>query len=129
MKRISVALVAVASMMFAATALAHAPSHPSHLFVDGFDFTSSLPDGYYTVGHVESPASKCVAHRTVKVFYGYETESDFRLVDVAKTGQSGAFGAEGPVSHGGNQVTALKLKLVDKKVGRQTCKGDTLRLD
>ncbi len=133
MKRMSVALVAVASMMCAGTALAHAPSHPSKLFVDGFDFTSSRIDSYYVVGHVESNAPKCVPNRTVKVFYGYEGESAFRLVDVAKTGRSGAFGAEGPDSHAGNGVTALKLKLVEKRVGsgrhRQTCEGDALQLD
>ncbi len=103
-------------------------THPSQLLVDGYDFSTSNPDSYYTVGHVESPSSKCVAHRTVKVFYGYQTESDYRLVDVATTGQSGAFGAEGPVFHDGNSVTALKLKLVETKVGsrhhRQICEGD-----
>jgi hypothetical protein len=133
MKRIGLVLcLGAASLALAATAGARGPSHPTKVFFDGADTTDGNLNVEFAVGHVTSPSPKCVANRTVKVFFGYSGEDAFTPVDVAKTSKSGAFAGEGPESDGGNEIVALKFKVLTKKFGprhhRQTCRGTSLAL-
>jgi hypothetical protein len=135
MKRIGLVLcVGAACLAFAVTAGARGGSHPSNLVVDG---SGDVPTeggvlDLFIAGHVKSPSSKCVANRTVKMYFGYENENALRLVDIAKSGRSGQFAARGSQEHGTNAINAVTLKLLKKKLGpkhhHQTCKGKSLPL-
>jgi hypothetical protein len=88
----------------------------------------SNPAEAFAVGDVVSPIAKCIPGRTVKMLYSYGLAGHFKLVDVAKSGQSGAFAGEGP-GFDGDLVEKIRFVLVKKSVGprhqRQTCKGKT----
>lgn len=120
-KAIAILSVGAASLALAAGAFAHGRSHPSTLRIDGSDVVLNDPSLIFVAGRVQSPSSKCIKGRTVKVAYRYA--GDFEPVDVAKSGKSGAFSVVGPtVDNNGVQADAAKLKLKETS----TCGGDKL---
>ena len=133
MKRIGLVLcLGAACLAFAATAGARASSHPTSVFFDDSNAQVGDTTQLWVSGHVTSPSPNCVANRTVKLFFGYQTETAFRLVDVTKSSRNGEFGGVGPETRGGNEAVALKLKVLKKKFGpkhhRQTCNGASTKI-
>jgi hypothetical protein len=117
--RIFVAGMALASMALAASAFAAPPSHPGEVILDGSGLLRDDPNRAFVAAHVESPKAKCERNRTIKVSFEYGFTGDFRLVDVAKSGRSGAFAAEGRASRGGDSLQEVDFKLKRKVVGRK----------
>jgi hypothetical protein len=126
---ISIALVAGASLMLVASTSAHGPvkHHRSALVFDGMNTSEANSNREFIVGHVESPSAKCVANRTVKIFFSYENDPDSRLVDIAKSGRTGTFAGQGPARHNGEAVVLWQFVLKQRNVGskhhRQVCDG------
>src|SRR4051812_21048435 len=99
--------------------------HTSKPVFDDAD-AEDIPGKAWVTGHVKSSTTKCRPHRKVKVFFGYTSESRYRLVDVAASSDNGQFSGLGPAEHHGNPVIVAKFKLLAKDVGSDHCSGGTI---
>jgi hypothetical protein len=131
MKKIVLSLaLAGASLLLASGALAHRSSHPSTVAVVDAATVPDDPSTTYVVGRVTSPSAKCIANRTIKMSFYYDTELSPKLVDTAKTSTNGLAAGEGPNSDNGHTSFGVKLQLLKKNVGTkrhpQICGADSV---
>ncbi|MFN8161773.1 MAG: hypothetical protein U0R52_12105 [Solirubrobacterales bacterium] len=104
------ALALVALLAAAAPAAAVAPIRTTVTV----DVGIKPSEDFLVLGHLSSPNHKCLAGRTVKLFFVYP--SGKRLVDTGRTSTRGIFGVGGDSSG----VSAGRVTVTRKRIGTRT---------
>ncbi len=130
LKGFSTLLVVLGLLTATTTAGAHNTSTPSTIDVVGWSTSPGASSADYAHGVVESPGSKCIRGRTVKIFMQLGGSTTYTLVDTDRTSRKGFWAGGG---REGITSTDSKAKVTRANVGspghKHICEADVVLWD
>ncbi len=108
----AVATLAACAAVATGVAVAHSVVFPTHIETEGFG-TDANASGFTggVNGSLSSSNPKCLANRTVKLFFN--TNGNSKLVDVDSSSRNGAWGVRG---HAAAEPDTYTVRVVRKRI-------------